>query len=203
MVIKGLGFGTLETALLGIPQGALVVIWISAGAFLNNRLPKNSRTIVCGLFMLPTIAGALGFLLAPNDAYVGRLICFYLTGSYQASFVLSLSLITSNTGGQSKLMITSGMIWFGACIGNIAGPFFYLDRQKPKYQLGIGSLLVANCLELALFVVFRFAFIWENKKKAKQRERLRASGEVPVHSAEHTAFANLTDRENPNFEYVY
>jgi hypothetical protein len=45
----------------------------------------------------------------------------YLTGSYQASFVLSLSLITSNTGGQTKKMIVSGMIWFGACIGNIAG----------------------------------------------------------------------------------
>lgn len=63
------------------------MIWIGAGAFLNERLPPNSRTIVCALFMLPTIAGALGFLLAPKDAYVGRLICFYLTGSYQSSFV--------------------------------------------------------------------------------------------------------------------
>jgi hypothetical protein len=77
------------------------------------------RTLVCMLFMLPTIAGALGFLLAPNDAYVGRLICFYLTGSYQASFVLALSLITSNTGGQSKKMVVSGTIWAGASIGNI------------------------------------------------------------------------------------
>lgn len=111
LVIKGLGFDTLQTALLGIPQGALVVIWITAGALINDRMPKNSRTIVCAIFMLPTIAGALGFLLAPHDAYVGRLICFYLTGSYQASFVISLSLITSNTGGQSKKMITSGMIW--------------------------------------------------------------------------------------------
>lgn len=61
----------------------------------------------------------------------------YLTGSYQASFVLSLSLITSNTGGQSKKMIVSGIIWLGACVGNIAGPFvstihnFY--KQVNKY----------------------------------------------------------------------
>jgi hypothetical protein len=53
----------------------LVVIWIGAGAIVNQHLPKNSRTIVCGLFMVPTIAGALGFLLAPSNAYVGRLIC--------------------------------------------------------------------------------------------------------------------------------
>lgn len=57
--------------------------------------------------MLPTIAGSLGFLLAPNDAYVGRLICFYLTGSYQTSFVICLSLITSNTAGQTKKTLTS------------------------------------------------------------------------------------------------
>ena len=54
-------------------------IWIGAGAFLNEKLPNNSRTIVCALFMLPTIGGALGFLLAPDDAYVGRLICLYVS----------------------------------------------------------------------------------------------------------------------------
>lgn len=75
LVIKGLGFDTLETALLGIPQGVLVVIWIALGAVANKFMPKNCRTIVCALFMMPTIAGALGFLLAPHDAYVGRLIC--------------------------------------------------------------------------------------------------------------------------------
>lgn len=75
LVIKGLGFDTLNTALLGIPQGALVVIWIALGAIANRYLPRNSRTIVCAVFMIPTIAGALGFLLAPDNAYVGRLIC--------------------------------------------------------------------------------------------------------------------------------
>lgn len=75
LVIKGLGFDTKQTALLGIPQGVLVVIWIGLGALANRFMPNNCRTLVCALFMLPTIAGALGFLLAPHDAYVGRLIC--------------------------------------------------------------------------------------------------------------------------------
>ncbi|OLN86532.1 putative transporter C757.13-like protein 4 [Colletotrichum chlorophyti] len=203
LVIKGLGFDTLETALLGIPQGALVVIWIGLGALANKYMPNNSRTLVCAMFMLPTIAGALGFLLAPADAYIGRLICFYLTGSYQASFVISLSLITSNTGGQSKKMIVSGMIWFGACIGNIASPFFYKTSQAPKYPLGIGSLLVANCIELALFFIFRYAFMWENKRKEKLREEMRASGSYTADELNATAFTDLTDKENPNFVYVY
>ena len=75
LVIKGLGFNALNTSLLGIPQGAFVVIWITLGAVCNRYLPNNSRTLICAAFMLPTIAGALGFLLAPTNAYVGRLIC--------------------------------------------------------------------------------------------------------------------------------
>lgn len=75
LVIKGLGFNTLHTALLGIPQGVIVVIWILLGATANKYAPNNSRTLICMVFMLPTIAGALGFLLAPTNAYVGRLIC--------------------------------------------------------------------------------------------------------------------------------
>ncbi|CAI7645701.1 unnamed protein product [Penicillium viridicatum] len=203
LVIQGLGFDTLNTALLGIPQGVIVVIWIVLGGYANQYMPKNSRTLVCALFMVPTIAGALGFLLAPDNAYVGRLICFYLTGSYQASFVISLSLITSNTGGQSKKMIVSGMIWFGACIGNIASPFFYKSEQAPGYPLGIGSLLVANCLELMLFFVFRYAFIWENRRKEKMRDELRERGGESELIADSTAFADLTDIQNPNFEYIY
>ena len=149
------------------------------------------------LFMLPTIAGALGFLLAPKDAYVGRLICFYLTGSYQSSFVLAMSLITSNTAGQSKKMIVSGAIWAGGSIGNIISPFFYLTSQAPVYQLGIGSLLVANFLELGLFIAFRYVFIWENKKKEKLKAEMEARGEI-IQSEVDTAFSDLTDRRIPS-----
>lgn len=126
----------------------------------------------------------------------------YLTGSYQATFVISLSLITSNTGGQSKKMIVSGMVWFGACLGNIISPFFYKDDQAPTYQLGIGSLLTANCLETVLLFAFRYAFIWENKKKEKERAAMLESSEGMAAFNE-TAFKDMTDKENPNFVYVY
>ena len=129
----------------------------------------------------------------------------YLTGSYQASFVICLSLVTSNTGGQSKKMIVNGMIWFGSCIGSIVSPFFYLTSQAPSYHLGIGSLLVANVIELLLFFVFRYAFKWENKRKEKHRAELRESGIMTdgTDGLNATAFQNLTDKENPNFVYVY
>lgn len=125
----------------------------------------------------------------------------YLTGSYQASCVICLSLITSNTGGQSKKMIVSGMFWFGACVGNISSPFFYKTNQAPSYHLGIGSLLVANIIELGIFMVLRFALRWENIKKQRRREELQMLGHET--KLNETAFRDITDKENPNFEYVY
>jgi hypothetical protein len=90
----------------------------------------------------------------------------------------------------------------GACVGNIAGPFFYKTEQAPKYQLGIGSILVANCLEVAIFVAFRLALPWENRKKDRALEALRASGNFNE-TENDTTFADLTDKQNVYFRYVY
>lgn len=100
-------------------------------------------------------------------------------------------------------MIVSGMIWLGACVGNIASPFFYRTEQAPTYQLGIGSILVANCIELGIFFVLRYAFKWENKRKEQLRAAMRAEENDVAGELNATAFQDLTDKENPNFEYVY
>lgn len=100
-------------------------------------------------------------------------------------------------------MIVSGMIWLGACVGNIASPFFYRAEQAPTYELGIGSILVANCIELALFFILRYAFKWENKRKEQLRRALRESGDGVADELNATAFNDMTDKANPNFEYVY
>ncbi|EIN06852.1 MFS general substrate transporter [Punctularia strigosozonata HHB-11173 SS5] len=204
-IIKGLGFSELQTTLLGIPQGVLVMLWIGSAALINRKLPRNSRTFVCMAYMLPTIAGSLGFLLLPQGASAGRLVCYYLTGSYQAAYVMGLSLVTSNTGGQTKKQITSAVIWFGACIGNICGPFFYRTQDAPQYRLGIGSILVSNCLTIVVYVILRVFLAQENRK----RDRLAASTHTALATQDEkgsrndalphindTAFSDLTDRQN-------
>lgn len=151
--------------------------------------------------MIPTIAGSLGFLLAPLDANVGRLICFYLTGSYQASFVIGLSLVTSNTGGQTKKMLTNALIWFGACIGNISSPFFYHANQAPKYHLGIGSMLVSNVLELGVFVLLRIVLARENAKRDRE-QNLKEGAALDLPHINETTFADLTDKQNVKWGFI-
>lgn len=95
------------------------------------------------------------------------------------------------------------MIWFGVCVGNISSPFFYKSNQAPTYRLGIGSLLVANCIELLIFFLLRYAYIWENRAKEREREILRERGEMDAFTQNSTAFRDMTDKQNPNFVYVY
>lgn len=126
----------------------------------------------------------------------------YLTGSYQASFVIALSILTSNTAGQTKKMLTSGIIWFGACVSNISSPFFWKANQSPGYRLGIGSILVANCLETLMFVLFFVLLRRENHRRDARQAAKLASGEVDI-DANETTFQDMTDIQNPNFRYVY
>ncbi|KAE9401205.1 MFS general substrate transporter [Gymnopus androsaceus JB14] len=201
LIIQGLGFDTLQTTLLGIPQGALVCIWIGLGLYPLHAPYYRWYTSASSSHR--------------QEAHAGRLICYYLTGSYQASFVLGLSIITSNTAGQTKKQLTSALIWLGACVGNISGPFFYLTDQAPTYRLGIGSMLVSNCIEVLIFIALRFYLIRLNRKRDNATTTPSTSTNLPEsagstiklnprHPNENeTAFSDMTDIQNVNFRYVY
>ncbi|KAJ5884382.1 hypothetical protein N7504_011954 [Penicillium tannophilum] len=205
LIIKGFGFSTLVTTLMQIPYGAFISIMILLAVFVNDRLPRNNRCIVAIVFLLPNLAGSFGLHYVPESNQVGRLICYYLTGSYNASFVIILSILTGNIAGHTKKVITNAMIFLGVCAGNIAGPFFYKSEQAPVYSLGIWSMILANFVEIALIIVLGLALAWEN------RRRDRAQGVAPGDDADYmrqleldrSAFSDLTDKENINFRYLY
>lgn len=200
--------GTVVTTLMQIPYGAIIAIAILSCIFINDRLPPNNRCLMVVVFMLPNITGAFGLQFLDSNHRIGRLIMYYLTGPYNAAFVLLLSILTANTAGHTKKVLTSAGLFVGVCVGNIAGPFFYITDQAPRYRLGIWSMIVCHLLEVVLILVLRFLLSRENKR----RDRIQgvdSSGVVMVDDFEArrdldaTAFGDLTDRENLNFRYIY
>lgn len=143
---------------------------------------------------------------------------YYLTGPYNASFVLLLSVLSANTAGHTKKILTNATLFVGLCVGNISGPFFYKSSQAPKYQLGIWSMIVAHLAEAVLIIILRFLLKRENEKRDLQQGIDVASGvregrgdefvdedeeERRRRDLDDTAFADLTDRENENFRYIF
>lgn len=121
LIIQGFGFSTLGTTLLQMPYGALIGLSILSCVYLNDyfctKLQKNTRCWFIILYTLPNIAGAFGLRFVPTHQHIARLWCYYLTGPYNAAFVLILSLVTSNTGGHTKKVLTNAIMFLGYCVG--------------------------------------------------------------------------------------
>lgn len=199
-----------------IPYGAIISLSILLCVFLNDRLPPNNRCLMIVVFLLPNIVGAFGLQFLPSTHQVPRLITYYLTGPYNASFVLLLSVLTANTAGHTKKLLTNATLFVGVCVGNISGPFFYKNSQAPRYSLGIWSMVISHLLEVVLILTLRYLLKRENDKRNMIRG-LDIRGEISEGEVvtdenveekrrkelDATAFADLTDRENLNFRYIY
>lgn len=105
----------------------------------------------------------------------------YLMGFYNVSWVLAMSLISSNTAGATKKSLGSVSIgifygsvnpflplqWleimaacantlcFEKAVGNIIGPQFFLDSQRPHYTLGIGAMIFSFLIMAFCGIVYR------------------------------------------------
>lgn len=231
LIIQGFGFSTLVTTLMQVPYGVLIALSILSCVFLNDyfstRLKKNTRCWFIILYTLPNIAGAFGLRFVPADQKIARLWCYYLTGPYNAAFVMIISLVTGNTAGHTKKVLTNAFLFLGYCIGthlavfyntmsttlalratpqlttdstgNILGPFFYKTEQSPSYPLGIDSMIFCNLAGVAIIFALRCLLSWENRR----RERNVAVQDQERPDLNQTAFKDMTDWENPNFRYVY
>ncbi|KAF9891260.1 hypothetical protein FE257_004824 [Aspergillus nanangensis] len=193
IIIKGFGFSTLVTTLMQVPYGIFIAISILICVYLNDRF-VNRRCVFILIFLVPNIAGAFGLRFVPTDQTVGRLICYYLTGPYNAAFVLILSMQVANTAGHTKKVVTNAVLFLGYCTGNIAGPFFYKESQKPSYELGIWSMIVSHLIEVVLISTLGLLLRWENKKRDRIQSQME--GGLEGRDLDATAFLDMTDREN-------
>ncbi|GAB7332495.1 hypothetical protein MBLNU13_g04289t1 [Cladosporium sp. NU13] len=204
IIIKGFGFSTLVTTLMQIPYGAIIALSILICVFANEYVEKTgrqARSWFILLFLAPNIAGAFGLAFLDANNQAGRLVSYYLTGPYNAAFVMVLSMSTANTAGHTKKVVTNAVLFLGYCTGNIVGPFFYLASQSPRYQLGIWSMIVSHLIEAALILTLRFLLARENKRRDKIQSAME--GGLEGRDLDATAFGDLTDKENLNFRYIY
>lgn len=222
IIIKGFGFTTLVTTLMQVPYGkhfqypnllrtatyyligVFIALSILTCVFLNDYMARKGAQTRCYfilLFLLPNISGAFGLAFLSEHNKAGRLICYYLTGPYNAAFVMILSLTTANTAGHTKKVVTNAVLFLGYCTGNIAGPFFYKTSQSPRYELGIWSMIVSHLIEVVVILTLRIVLARENRRRDLIQSEM--PGGLKGRDLDATAFSDMTDRENLNFRYIY
>ncbi|KIY67095.1 MFS general substrate transporter [Cylindrobasidium torrendii FP15055 ss-10] len=195
LIVKGFGFDTLQTTLMQIPYGIIITSIIGLAIFINAHIPKGNRTYLMALTNVPTVVGFA--LMAWTDSKGSRLFGYWITGASNATFVLGLSLLSGNVGGQSKKAIASAAIFLGVASGNIVGPFLFKDSEAPEYLTGLVGCLASRALEIVVILVLRVIFVRANRK----RDRLVAEGKLS-YDASITGVSDISDWKNPAFRYV-
>ena len=64
-----------------------------------------------------------------------RLAGFCLTVAYAANLPFSLSLVTANVAGFTKRSVVLALVFIAYCVGNIAGPQFFISSESPGYRV--------------------------------------------------------------------
>ncbi|OWT36696.1 hypothetical protein J008_05545 [Cryptococcus neoformans] len=196
LVIKGLNFSTMQTTLLQIPYGAFIAFMIYMAIYVNHLTHRfNIRTILMASVTVLTVVGFA--MMAFTKQTASRLIGYYLTGSSNAVFVLALSLVSGNVGGVTKRVLASASIFLGVALGNIVGPYSFLDSEAPTYHTGIIVCMCSRAAEIVVILALRLCFVIPNKS----RDKKFAEGDER-YDPDVQVFEDMTDKQNLHFRYV-
>ncbi|KAI1812158.1 major facilitator superfamily domain-containing protein [Poronia punctata] len=201
IISTNLGFSNLQTQLLAIVLGAYIIIVLLGSVWL---VKKTSQNILVALgFVVPSFVGTILLLTIPNETFaqhVGLLIAYYITLSFWAAQTLGLSLLSRNVGGQTKKSVVLAINFIFWATGNAIGPQVFLSWDGPAYRIAFITHLACYAVLVLALLGFRWYLVRQNKK----RDELAAAGVSEARDTNLThAFEDLTDRENPNFRYVY
>ncbi|KAH8894000.1 MFS general substrate transporter [Thozetella sp. PMI_491] len=194
-IVSGLGYGTLETTLLGMPTGMIQSL---AGFMvaIPQKWLKNKRCISAALCCLVPLICSLVIQYLPSENKVGRLMAYYFFYFFWGPYATVLSLPMANVSGHTKKLTINATIFLAYCIANIIGPQVFISAEAPHYSTGYRSILAFEVVAILSLAGYAAGCIIENRK----RDRLEGT-DVDVTVGEQ--LGDLTDYEKRGFRYVY
>ncbi|KAL0935838.1 allantoate permease [Colletotrichum truncatum] len=195
IIIKGLNFSLLETQLLAMVLGAIIIFTLMTSAWMTKKW--NQNLITMAVFLIPSYIGTIVIMTVPNTnnaTKAGLLISYWIIFTFWAAQGLGMSMLTRNVGGQTKKSVCITMNFLAWCAGNATGPQVFFDGDEPRYLKAFTVHLVCYSVLVGVICFLRWNLIWRNKKKDRE-----FGSEIDTTHG----FDDLTDKENPNFRYIY
>ncbi|KAJ7628862.1 MFS general substrate transporter [Roridomyces roridus] len=208
LILVAFGFTALQTYLLAIAQGSVIMIFLFSAAYLAKAY--NQKLILAFIYTLPNVAGTIVFLTVPTNQHtkVGLLLAFYCMQGFGAVAVLNLAVMSNNVAGRTKQVIASSLVFIAWATGNAIGPQVFRANDSPRYIHAFIAHMVMYGLQLAAIVFLRLRLmrlnVLKRRAQALQPTMAQANGELEEEGITHKqAFDDLTDWENNDFRYVY
>ncbi|TDZ32609.1 putative transporter [Colletotrichum spinosum] len=195
LVIKGMGFSTLQTTLIQMPSGGVQAVLCPLACFFASYYP-NARIAIMLTCLAPFLAGILGLWLVDRSSPYGRLACLWISFAYTAAWTLSMSVATANTAGHTKKITTNAVLLIGYCLGNFVGPFFFKTEQAPRYTLGVAMMIFCVGLQIACLCGL-WALLWGRNRSRKAEHADSLENEQQAYER---GLLDQTDLENKYFK---
>lgn len=195
ILVKGFGFTSEESLLYGGIGGAVQIVTLVTWGVISTKY--GHRVLLSALILLLAILGMLLVVCLPTTNAVGRLIGYYLAAAQGAPLVCLLSLISANVAGYTKKTTVASLYLVSYCAGNIIGPQTFREKDAPRYLPA--EITIIACWGSCVVNLFFISWYYKRQNIAKEAQRAQAAYE-PLENA---GFFDLTDRENPEFHYVY
>ncbi|KAI0721897.1 MFS general substrate transporter [Cerioporus squamosus] len=205
IIVKGFGYTTKQTLILSTPGGAIGILSAVLCGWYSDRAGERMLPIVWSL--IPTLAGAAMLVGLNGSGQKGALLfATWIVGTYGSSLAIIYAYNASNTSGHTKKVTVNAMTLAAFCVANIVGTETFLPKDAPDYLPGKISILVLLSAQLALCFIIRWVNLWMNRKKRKALEELKHRNgwteEDMRRERERAAFKDMTDKQNPFFEYT-
>lgn len=218
LVLGRLGYDKYTTLLLNIPFGALQYIIVLCLAWMSMKFRWKSLTL--GSSLVPIIIGLVILFVLPEDSSNTALL---LVGYHLFAFVfgcnsLIITWLIANTAGQMKTSVTLSVYSAGSSIGNVVGPWMFSSTDAPRYET---ALKITLGIYIGIFwavIIQVVNLVLLNRAQEKKRVSHEKPAKIHDHSIEEKyvdiaenneyyignfAFADLTDKQNNEFVYVY
>ncbi|CAK9436367.1 uncharacterized protein LODBEIA_P09250 [Lodderomyces beijingensis] len=184
-------FSTANSMLMSMPAGAVEIAGCVFFAYMT-RFIKSRMTMSIFVTSIVVMAQCL-LAFAPTNQ--GQLAGYYLYSLGPIGFICVLSQVSSSVAGHTKKVTVNAIFLIGYCVGNLIGPQTFISTQAPKYQGAKVAIVVCGVFSLLCLIAIYVSYYVDNKKRDSMPP-------VDMSHVENYEFADLTDKENPNFRYA-
>lgn len=182
---------------MSFPEDTIQLCSVIVAGIASQMIP-NCR---CALMIISNTVVLIGAVLVntlPESHPLSRLGAFYILFVNTITFIMCMSLVSSNIGGFTKKTTVGVMMFMSYSVGQIVAPHFFLASESPVYPTGFRAFYVCVALMIAIEFGMIFYYFYENRK----RDTRAAAGPSGTEAIAYD-FLDLTDREHTEFRYVF
>ncbi|OGM45391.1 putative pantothenate transporter [Aspergillus bombycis] len=203
IILTGLGFSSVESTVVAMPEHAVQLVSVLLARGIVCSWIGKGRCIAMILSNVCVLVGSVLLYTLPADRKMSRLGAVYSLLTCTVSYIMCMSLISSNIAGFTKKMTVSVMVFVGYCVGQIITPQFFLSEEAPTYPTGFRAYFVTSSMMIAVEAALMLYLLNENKRRDKRALELGVSHNTSEHRIVETDLLDLTDWERAQFRYAW